>query len=69
MMAAMGCMNDSRFLVEYDYSYKGNFKKYNSYTFVDNMPKPSSTRWTYMDTARPKRDLTYWYPTRYFMMI
>jgi hypothetical protein len=38
MMAAMGCMNDSRFLVEYDYSYKGNFKKYNSYTFVDNMP-------------------------------
>ncbi len=38
MTAAMGCMNDSRFLVEYDYSYKGNFKKYNSYTFVDNMP-------------------------------
>lgn len=38
MTAATGCMNDSRFLVEYDYSYKGNFKKYNSYTFVDNMP-------------------------------
>ncbi|MDJ1470598.1 DUF4136 domain-containing protein [Cytophagaceae bacterium DM2B3-1] len=30
------CMNESRFLVEYDYSYKGNFKKYNSFCFVDN---------------------------------
>jgi len=38
LAAATGCMNDNRFLVEYDYSYKGNFKKYNSYTFVDNMP-------------------------------
>jgi hypothetical protein len=33
-----GCMNESRFLVDYDYSYKGNFKKYSSFTFVDNMP-------------------------------
>ncbi len=30
------CMNESRFLVEYDYSYKGNFKKYSSFCFVDN---------------------------------
>ncbi len=29
-------MNESRFLVEYDYSYKGTFKKYNSFCFVDN---------------------------------
>jgi hypothetical protein len=24
LVAASGCMNDNRFLVEYDYSYKGN---------------------------------------------
>jgi hypothetical protein len=37
LLAVFGsCMNESRFLVEYDYSYKGNFKKYNSFCFVDN---------------------------------
>jgi len=36
LMVFASCMNESRFLVEYDYSYKGNFKKYNSFCFVDN---------------------------------
>lgn len=36
LLVFASCMNESRFLVEYDYSYKGNFKKYNSFCFVDN---------------------------------
>lgn len=36
LLAFGSCMNESRFLVEYDYSYKGNFKRYNSFCFVDN---------------------------------
>jgi hypothetical protein len=36
LLTFASCMNESRFLVEYDYSYKGNFKKYNSFCFVDN---------------------------------
>jgi hypothetical protein len=38
LAVATSCMNESRFLVDYDYSYRGNFKKYSSFTFVDNMP-------------------------------
>lgn len=30
-----GCFNQNKFLVETDYSYQGNFKKYTSFNFVD----------------------------------
>ena len=31
----LGCMKNE-YLVEYDYSYRGNFKKYNSFNFIQN---------------------------------
>jgi len=38
-----GCYSYREYPVEYDYSYHGNFKKYKSYAFLENMADMSDT--------------------------